>query len=424
MTATLETALQVLCRARRERRAEPPARPAADHHRPARVRRAVVRSGAARPARHGSAYRAGAPYVESIWGDEALQLARFAHAPAESFDQFSTVAAEGAGQARRSRPRDAVDLRQRPGSLRTSRWTGRRGCSAASSRALQPVSRADFAQPDELGGGCGRQPALGRQGLSRSRRRRRSDRLWDAIVRLCRLDRRRSDRGVADAHRRAGRAAPTSSTGSGTRAAVLRAGHRPARSACPSGHIWVSARSDEPERHRVRREHSDRGSVHDAAHAIAWTGSSARPSRSAMAGTLIEDFTLRFEEGRVVEVKAARGEAAMRQLLETDAGRRAARRSRARAAQLADCAVGCALLQHAVRRERGEPRRPRLGVQVHDRRRRGHERRGLRARGRQPQRDARGLHDRIRRRSTSMPSRADGAVEPLVRSGEWAAALS
>ena len=37
-------------------------------------------------------------------------------------------------------------------------------------------------------------------------------------------------------------------------------------------------------------------------------------------GQLIEDFTLRFDKGRVVDVKAARGEAAMRQLLETDAG--------------------------------------------------------------------------------------------------------
>ncbi len=31
-----------------------------------------------------SAYRAGAPLVEVIWGDEALLLTRFAHAPHES----------------------------------------------------------------------------------------------------------------------------------------------------------------------------------------------------------------------------------------------------------------------------------------------------------------------------------------------------
>jgi aminopeptidase len=36
-----------------------------------------------------SAYRAGARYVEALWGDEALQLARFRHAPRDSFDEFS-----------------------------------------------------------------------------------------------------------------------------------------------------------------------------------------------------------------------------------------------------------------------------------------------------------------------------------------------
>jgi aminopeptidase len=37
-------------------------------------------------------------------------------------------------------------------------------------------------------------------------------------------------------------------------------------------------------------------------------------------GTLIEDFRLRFSGGRVVEVTAARGEAVLRQLIETDPG--------------------------------------------------------------------------------------------------------
>ena len=36
-----------------------------------------------------SAYRAGAPYVEAIWGDEPLTLRRFASAPRDSFDEFS-----------------------------------------------------------------------------------------------------------------------------------------------------------------------------------------------------------------------------------------------------------------------------------------------------------------------------------------------
>jgi len=37
-----------------------------------------------------SAYKAGAQFVETLWGDEALQLARFKYAPRDSFDQFSS----------------------------------------------------------------------------------------------------------------------------------------------------------------------------------------------------------------------------------------------------------------------------------------------------------------------------------------------
>jgi aminopeptidase len=37
-------------------------------------------------------------------------------------------------------------------------------------------------------------------------------------------------------------------------------------------------------------------------------------------GTLIEDFSLRFQGGRVVEATAARGETVLRQLLESDPG--------------------------------------------------------------------------------------------------------
>ena len=37
-----------------------------------------------------AAYRAGAPLVEALWGDEALQLARFTHAPRDTFDQCSS----------------------------------------------------------------------------------------------------------------------------------------------------------------------------------------------------------------------------------------------------------------------------------------------------------------------------------------------
>src|SRR3954471_13895146 len=36
-----------------------------------------------------TAYTAGSPLVETIWGDEEMMLVRFRHAPRESFEQYS-----------------------------------------------------------------------------------------------------------------------------------------------------------------------------------------------------------------------------------------------------------------------------------------------------------------------------------------------
>ena len=49
-----------------------------------------------------SAYRAGAPLVEVLWGDEELLLLRFQHAPRDSFGRVLRVAAPHASRTRRS----------------------------------------------------------------------------------------------------------------------------------------------------------------------------------------------------------------------------------------------------------------------------------------------------------------------------------
>ena len=69
-------------------------------------------------------------------------------------------------------------------------------------------------------------------------------------------------------------------------------------------------------------------------------------------GTLIDNIAVRFEEGRIVEAKASRGEEVLNKVLDTDEGARAARRGGAGAAFLADLEKRAVVLQHAVRRER------------------------------------------------------------------------
>ncbi len=49
---------------------------------------------------------------------------------------------------------------------------------------------------------------------------------------------------------------------------------------------------------------------------------SAAPSRLSYQGTLIDEIAVRFEEGRIVEAKASRGEAVLNKVLDTDEGAR------------------------------------------------------------------------------------------------------
>ena len=86
---------------------------------------------------------------------------------------------------------------------------------------------------------------------------------------------------------------------------------------------------------------------------------SSRSKPLSYQGTLIDNIAVRFEEGRIVEAKASRGEEVLNKVLDTDEGARAAGRSGAGAAFLADLEKRAAVLQHAVRRERRLPHRAR-----------------------------------------------------------------
>src|SRR5262249_42598414 len=87
----------------------------------------------------------------------------------------------------------------------------------------------------------------------------------------------------------------------------------------PPGHIWISARSESrngiaftaniPTEEVFTMPHKDR---------VDGTVRSTKPL--SYGGQLIENFSLRFEHGRVVEITAERGQDALRQLVDTDAG--------------------------------------------------------------------------------------------------------
>src|SRR5204863_2590488 len=86
----------------------------------------------------------------------------------------------------------------------------------------------------------------------------------------------------------------------------------------PPGHIWVSGASTSRNGIRfVPNLPTEEVFTIADRHRVTGTVRSTKPLNYA--GTLIEDFRLRFDEGQVVDLSAGRGESVLRQLVATDA---------------------------------------------------------------------------------------------------------
>ena len=66
----------------------------------------------------------------------------------------------------------------------------------------------------------------------------------------------------------------------------------------------------------------NRGSLHHAACAAGRWHTSSAPKPLSYQGTLIDNIQVKFEEGRIVEAKASRGEEVLNKVLDTDEGAR------------------------------------------------------------------------------------------------------
>lgn len=265
-----------------------------------------------------SAYKAGAEYVEALWGDESLQLARFRHARRDSFDRFSSwfpgalTEHVHAGHAvlsiyandpdlLKDQPPDLVGAVQKTvsGAVRPFREHVSKNGANWSVIAAASTGWAARVFP-EL-------PA-----------EQRVDALWEAISRLVRLDRPDpvaawEEHLAALAARRdflnARRYSALKYRGPGT---DLTLGLAP-------GHLWVSGRSTSlqgiPFAPNLPTEE-----VFTMPHRDHVDGTVRATKPLSYGGTLIENFSMTFEGGHVVRASAERGEAVLKTLLDTDAG--------------------------------------------------------------------------------------------------------
>ena len=265
-----------------------------------------------------AAYQAGAPLVEVLWGDEALQLARFEHAPRDSFAETSAWLARAlvdhveSGHAVLSVYANDPDLlRGQPHDLVSAleRATGR---SVRPFRELISRNQTNWAVVAAAGAGWAARMFPDRAPAEQMAA------LWEAIGRLCRLD--RPDpigawtthlEGLAERseHLNRKRYAALKYSGPGTDLTL----------GLPDGHIWVSGhtRSQTGISFTANLPTEE---VFTMAHKDKVNGVVRSTKPLSHAGTLIEGFSVRFADGRVVEVSAERGEAVLRTLVDTDPG--------------------------------------------------------------------------------------------------------
>jgi aminopeptidase len=267
-----------------------------------------------------AAYRAGSALVETIWGDEELMLIRFKHAPRDSFNNFSAWLPKAlvdhveGGHAVLHISSSDPDLFKGESPELVS------AVQQSSARDLRPfreyISRnhTNWAVIGGASEGWARRvfPDLPRdQAVSR---------LWEAINRMCRLD--RPDPLAAWEAHLANLAARSEHLNGRQYSALKYSGPGTSLTlGLPAGHIWMSGRTRSrngvPFTANLPTEE-----VFTIAHKDQVDGVVRSSKPLSYGGTLIEGFTLTFAEGRVVKMTADGNADMLQRLLDTDDGAR------------------------------------------------------------------------------------------------------
>jgi aminopeptidase len=264
-----------------------------------------------------SAYRAGADLVEAIWGDEQMQLARFHHARADTFSNFSAwlpnalVEHAEAGHATLSVFANDPDLLQNEPTERAGTL------QQATSRSVTPFRELISRNHTNWAVIAAPSAAWAAKVFPEAAPEQQAPQLWATIARLCRLD--RPDPVAAWQEHLAALQARSNRLNARRYSALRFSGPGTDLTVgLPPAHIWVSGASTSRQGIQfVPNLPTEEVFTIADRHRVGGVVRSTKPLNYA--GSLIEDFTLTFEDGRVVDLKAGRGEPVLRQLVDTDA---------------------------------------------------------------------------------------------------------
>lgn len=265
-----------------------------------------------------SAYGAGSPFVDVHWGDEQLVLARVQSAPADSMGEIAGWAPEVAaahlrdGGALLSIRGDSPALLGGEDPKRISTMM------RAAARASVPVSELVQRNASAWAVVAYPSPGWAAQVFPDLPADEAVARLWRAVADTCRL-------GAAD---------PVAAWQAHVDELNARCAHMNAKAyhalryhgpgtdftlGLPEGHVWAGGDST-TERGQPFVANLPTEEIFSLPHRGRADGVVRASRPLSYAGTLISDFSLFFEGGRVTKVEAATGEEVLRRLVDTDEG--------------------------------------------------------------------------------------------------------
>ena len=267
-----------------------------------------------------SAYKAGARYVDVQWSDDLVSKARYQYAPRDSFEEYPVYLADGRQEYARSGDASLAIYAEDPDLLKDADQELVAIAVKTNQNHNKPFM--DMLVRNQFNWSLVSIPipSWAAKVFPDLPAEERLASLWKVIFKVCRVDledpveawrQHLSELSARCEALNRQRFTNLHYTGPGTDLTI----------GLPDGHRWLSGSSTSaggityvanmPTEEVFTLPHKDRldGFV-----------SSTLPL--SYAGTLIEDFQLTFEEGRVVNFQAARGETALAKLLETDEGAR------------------------------------------------------------------------------------------------------
>ena len=265
-----------------------------------------------------SAYRAGARLVETLWGDEALLAARLRHAPRDSFEEVSAWLADALVQHVSGGHAVLSVYANDPDQLKDAPQDLVGAVQQATARSIRPFRERISRNQTNWAVVAASAASWARRVFPDVEPAQQVDRLWSAIATLCRLD--CPDPIAAWERHLADLAARTDRLNAKQYSALTYAGPGTSLTiGLPPAHVWVGGRSASsagirfapnlPTEEVFTMPHKDR---------VDGVVRSTKPL--SYGGTLIENFSLRFERGRVVEVKAEKNQGVLQRLVDMDAG--------------------------------------------------------------------------------------------------------